>query len=108
MSFTPRPEIAMSSFESPDHLDRLALRRARRKLGWYLHALAYVCVNLALVALSLYHGRHWAVFPLLGWGLGLALHAVAVFAAAPGSRVFESLLQRERAALSRERAAAPW
>jgi hypothetical protein len=108
MFFTSRPETAMSSFESPDHLDRLALRRARRKLGWYLHALAYVCVNLALVALSLYHGRHWAVFPLLGWGLGLALHAVAVFAAAPGSRVFESLLQRERAALSRERAAAPW
>lgn len=93
----------MSTFEPSDALDRLARRRTRRKLGWYIHALAYICVNLALVAVSLHNGRHWAVFPVLGWGLGLALHGIAVFAAAPGSRVYEHLLQRERAALSRER-----
>lgn len=98
----------MPSFESPDAIERLAQRRTRRKLGWYIHALAYVCVNLVLVALSWSSGRHWAVFPLFGWGLGLALHAVAVFAAAPGSRVYEQLLQRERAALSRQRAVDPW
>src|SRR6218665_2594677 len=61
---------------TPKDIDRLARRRAGAKLGWYIHATAFVVINLALFAIS-HHGfgsRHWTVFPLLGWGLGLALH----------------------------------
>src|SRR6218665_3880594 len=64
---------------TPKDIDRLARRRAGAKLGWYIHATAFVVINLALFAIS-HHGfgsRHWTVFPLLGWGLGLALHGIA-------------------------------
>lgn len=92
----------MSTKPSADALDRLAHRRARRKLAWYIHALVYVCVNLALLAISLGRDQHWAVFPLLGWGLGLFIHGLVVFLAAPGGAVYAQLLARERAALNRQ------
>lgn len=80
-------------------LERLARRRAGAKLGWLCHAAIYVAVNLALAALSLYQGRHWAVFPLLGWGLGLAIHGLAVWLLLPGSDWHARLVERERQAL---------
>ncbi len=46
---------------SPEALERLALKRAAAKLGWYVHAFFFVTVNLLLLALSR-HGfgsRHW-------------------------------------------------
>lgn len=88
----------------PDQLERLAHKRAAAKLGWYVHALVYVVVNLFLFALSS-HGfgsRPWSVFPLLGWGLGLALHGAAVFLLGEGSAFRERLLERERERLRRE------
>ncbi|KQP22402.1 2TM domain-containing protein [Pseudorhodoferax sp. Leaf267] len=84
-------------------LDDLAHRRARRKLGWYIHAAVYVCVNLALLALSFANGRHWALFPLFGWGVGLMAHGLAVFAAAPGGALYERLVARERSRLAQQR-----
>lgn len=85
----------------PAHLDRLARRRAHAKLGWYAHAAVYACVNLALVLLSASQGRHWGVFPLLGWGLGLGLHGLRVWLLAPGGDLMNRLVARERAQLER-------
>ncbi|MDA8457234.1 2TM domain-containing protein [Acidovorax sp. GBBC 3334] len=82
--------------------DRLAHRRARAKLGWLLHASVYVCVNLGLAALAAWQGRHWAVFPALGWGIGLLAHGVAVALRGRGVGLYERLLERERAALVRQ------
>ncbi len=58
-----------------DDIDRLARRRAGAKLGWYIHACVYLVVNLFLFELSEYSfgARRWSVYPLLGWGVGLAL-----------------------------------
>ena len=80
-------------------LDRLAHRRARAKLGWFIHAAVYAAVNAGLVALSLGSGRHWAVYPLLGWGLGLFFHGLAVWAFAPGGSLMGRMVERERARL---------
>ena len=82
----------------PD-LERLAQRRARAKLGWYFHASIYVLVNVLLAMLSAKSGHGWAVYPALGWGLGLAIHGAAVWLGAPGSVLYHQLLERERAAL---------
>lgn len=81
-------------------LDKLARRRAKAKLGFFAHATVYVVVNLALIALSFASGRAWAVFPLLGWGLGLLMHGLAVFLFAPGGHLLEGMVQRERARLA--------
>jgi len=93
--------------QSQEHeLERQARKRAGAKLGWYIHACVYLCVNLLLVALSAASGRGWAVFPLLGWGIGLAIHGAVVFLVTGGAGLHERLLQRERERLSLQRD--PW
>ncbi|CAN7562375.1 2TM domain-containing protein [Acidovorax sp. NB1] len=79
-----------------DPLERLARRRAGAKLGWYLHAGVYLFVNLLLAVLSMSSGHHWAVFPAVGWGIGLAIHGVVVFVLAGSSGLHERMVQAER------------
>jgi hypothetical protein len=88
----------------PEDLERLAHKRAGAKLGWYVHAAVYLVVNLFIFALSRYGfgTRGWAALPLLGWGLGLAVHGISVFLLGAGGGLRERLLQRERAHLQRE------
>ncbi|TFZ08884.1 2TM domain-containing protein [Ramlibacter humi] len=89
---------------SPDEIDRLARKRAGAKLGWFLHAAVYVVVNLTLLAMSRYGwgNRPWSIFPVLGWGLGLALHGLSVFVIGQGSALREHLVRKERERLQRE------
>jgi len=58
-----------------------AKRMVEAKLGFKIHAIVYVCVNVLLiiinVAIPVPEGGKffpWFLFPLLGWGLGLLLH----------------------------------
>ncbi|MBI3533454.1 MAG: 2TM domain-containing protein [Burkholderiales bacterium] len=93
----------MSSPLSPEEIERLAQRRASAKLGWYAHAAVYVLVNLFLFAISRYGfgTRPWSVAPLLGWGVGLALHGLSVFLLGKGSSLRERMVQKERERLQR-------
>jgi len=79
-----------------DPIERLARKRAGAKLGWYMHAGVYLLVNLLLVTLSATSGRHWAVFPAVGWGIGLAVHGLVVFFLAGGTDLHERMVQAER------------
>ena len=81
-------------------LERQARRRAGAKLGWYIHAFVYVAVNLLLVLLSAVSGKHWAIFPVLVWGLGLAIHGMVMFLVTGGTDLHARLVQREREHLS--------
>lgn len=78
-------------------LERLARRRAGAKLGFYVHGLIYVLVNLVLAAIQQYAtpGVGWALFPALGWGLGLAIHGIAVFFASTGAALRERIVAAE-------------
>lgn len=89
---------------SPEEIDRLARKRAGAKLGWYFHAAVYVIVNLFVFAMSQYAfgNRSWSVFPLLGWGLGLALHGVSVWLIGAGGELRERMVQKERERLQRQ------
>jgi hypothetical protein len=89
-------------------LDQLARRRARAKLGFFFHASVYVVVNFGLIALSLYNGRAWAIFPLLGWGIGLLFHGLSVWVFAPGNDLMERMVRRERAKLPASTRGEPW
>lgn len=56
----------------------LALRELRR--GWTVHAAIYAAVMSGLVTLNVLlvafadAGFFWFPFPLVGWGIGLAMH----------------------------------
>jgi hypothetical protein len=65
----------------PDPLERLARKRAGAKLGWYTHAGIYLLVNLFLAFVSSRSSHAWAIYPALGWGLGLLIHGAAVWLA---------------------------
>jgi len=87
-------------------LERTARRRAGAKLGWFIHASVYIAVNLLLATLSAMSDRAWAIYPALGWGLGLAIHGAVVFFVNGGGGVFQRLVEQERQALKAQRE--PW
>lgn len=87
----------------PDALERLARKRAGMRMGWLIHASVFLAVNLLLAAISVSSGKHWAVFPFLGWGLGLAIHGAVVFLAAGGFGLQQRLVERERSRLLAQR-----
>ena len=93
----------MNEASAPDDIETRARRRVRLKMGFYTHALVYVLVNLGLFAISIASdsGR-WHVWPLLGWGLGLAIHGVVTFINLRGEGVRERMLAREIARLRRD------
>lgn len=82
-------------------LEHQAQRRASAQFGWLVHAGVYLAVNTGLLLLAWAQGRPWAIFPALGWGLGLALHGAVVFA--KGSSLKQRLVERERRRLGLER-----
>ena|SRR5688572_18552888 len=54
---------------------------AHQKKSFFSHLGTYVAVNVFLVGIDLISdGRlEWAIYPLLGWGLGIAMHAIGLF-----------------------------
>ncbi len=62
-----------------------ARRRVKELKGFYIHALNYLLVNALLVAIYFLTTRgdvahnYWFKWPLMGWGVGLAFHGLAVF-----------------------------
>jgi len=83
-----------------------ALRRARKQVkeirGFYASLGAYLVIIPALWILNLsMGGRIWAYWPTIGWGIGLTIHGLSVFAggsffgAAWEERKIEELMARE-------------
>ena len=62
--------------------ERVAVLRA-----FYRHLSVYVIVNLGLFLINMITSPEtlWFIWPLMGWGIALALHAFRVFVARPGS-----------------------
>ena len=60
--------------------DRVA-RAARDRAGFYSHLTTYLLVNLMLIGIwaATGAGYFWPVWPLLGWGIGVASHASETF-----------------------------
>lgn len=66
-----------------------ARKRVKKLKGFYSHASSYVIVNGFLFSLSMYTGGGWWVFPALGWGIGLAFHALGTFEPFGNSKEWE-------------------
>ena len=72
-------------------------KRVEEKLGFYLHLATYFVVNLFLISLNVIvsPGSYWFFWPLLGWGMGLILHALAVFVFGGGSEIRRRMIDDE-------------
>lgn len=91
----PETEVNTTTL-TDEEIERRAKRRVDMKMGFYVHALVFVLVNFALYALSqLGHGVRWHVFPLWGWGLGLAIHGVVTFVSLRGEGLRERMMAEE-------------
>jgi hypothetical protein len=56
-----------------------AKRRVEALKGFYIHAFVYICVISALAGINMIsRGDWWVHWPMLGWGLGVLGHALAV------------------------------
>ena len=66
---------------STDALERKARKRVKQLTEFYTHLGSYLLINSFLICLNLLTAPHtlWAIWPVLGWGVGLASHAVSVF-----------------------------
>lgn len=90
--------------------EKEARKQAKKEKEFYSHLAIYLIVNAFLVAINLLTspGHLWFVYPLLGWGMGLAGHATDVFGV-PGfgrdweERKVRQLLGQEETQASIER-----
>lgn len=82
--------------QNQDTYDR-ASRRVVAKVGFYIHLAVYLAVNILLAILNLIYSPQylWFLWPLFGWGIGIAFHALGVFFFLPGSRLKERMIRRE-------------
>jgi len=68
--------------------DRAKFRRARQRVaaikGFYIHLAVFVMVLTGLfVVNAATAGEWWVHWVFIGWGIGLAAHAAAVYGRAP-------------------------
>lgn len=73
-----------------------ARRRAAAKYRFFVHAAVYAAVMglLAVINLLTSPGDLWFVWPLIGWGLAVALHGVRVFLVADRNDIVDALTER--------------
>jgi hypothetical protein len=87
----------MSDFEAAEESRLHARARARELRGFYSNLLTFVVINIGLFLIDLLTGDGWWFYwPLLGWGIFVALHAARVFTGiAPFSDEWEERKTRE-------------
>lgn len=86
----------MNPDRSLNSLESRARRRVAMKIGFGIHALVFVLVNAGLFAIDgMNDGSRWSHFPLMGWGLGLAIHGIVVFIGLQGDGLRDRMMRAE-------------
>ena len=72
--------------DAPSLSEPAARKQAKKERDFYGHLAKYVLVMSGLVLLNWLTspGGWWVIWPLLGWGFGLASHAVGTFGTSIG------------------------
>jgi 2TM domain len=83
-----------------DELRKRAVKRIQAKAGFWTHLAVYLAVNGFLVTIWFFTGAgyFWPIFPIAGWGIGIAANAWDVFGREP---ITEERVQREMDELRR-------
>lgn len=74
-----------------------ARKRAVSKLGFYKHFVVYVVVMALLVAINLITSPryHWYIWPMVGWGVAIVIHAAGAFFLSGEDALIERMTERE-------------
>jgi hypothetical protein len=85
MEATPKTE---------DELREQAVSRLKKRRDFHAHIFIYVAVNSVLVIIWAVTGAgfFWPIFPILGWGIGVAANAWDVYGRKP---ISEDEIRRE-------------
>lgn len=94
----------MSNLNDP--VMQRARAQAHQQRSFYGHLFVYLAVCAFLVALDLFTGSNgrtflglnWAYWPIFGWGIGVALHAVSLITSGSTweERKAEEIYEREK------------
>lgn len=74
-------EIIMENNFQNDDSYYVAKKRVEEIKGFYGNLIAYILVNVGLLAINLLTSPEylWFFWPLLGWGIGVAVHGMVVY-----------------------------
>lgn len=91
---TKREGLADATALSSDQMRAMALQRLRKQADFRVHLLIYLAVNALLVIVWAWTGAtlFWPIFPIAGWGIGVAANAWDAYGRKP---VTEDRIQRE-------------
>ncbi len=83
-----------SSGQTEDQLREQAIQRLKKKRDFRSHLFIYFAVNAMLVVIWAVTsgGFFWPIFPILGWGVGVAANAWDVYGRRP---ITEDEIRRE-------------
>jgi len=72
-----------------------AEKKVEAKFGFYSHLAVYMAVNTLLIVINLSTSPKylWFKWPLIGWGIGLFVHALSVFFIS--ARFKEQMVEKE-------------
>ena len=58
-----------------------AKERVEEIKGFYFHLITYIVINAVLIVINLLTSPEylWFIWPIIGWGVGLVIHAITVF-----------------------------
>ena len=67
--------------EKEDERYEYAKKKVAELKGFYIHAITYIVVNIGLFFINVVAtpGDWWFYWATIGWGIGLAAHAITVF-----------------------------
>ena len=82
---------------APD--DRVASARARAtaKYRFYKHLAVFFVINLMLLGINLITSPDylWSIWPLIGWGVAVVVHALKVFVFGDRNLIVDRLTEHE-------------
>ena len=81
--------------------EQTAEQKAKLKVEFRIHLVTYAAVNALLAAINLILTPEylWVIWPVLGWGIGLLIHAINVHASTNSTfkeRMIEKEMEKQR------------
>ena len=75
----------------------IAKKKVEARMGFYIHLGVYLGVMTLLIVLNLVvtKGYFWAMWPMIGWGSAIIIHALFTFVFTTKSNMKDRLIEKE-------------